>query len=1002
MYFFYKNIYRLANVFFMLSLPNMKKNLSIKNFINGVVLIFAIFAFSNVFAQRQKISLDGEWDFSLIEADGSQGQSGKINVPGAWDAQGYGKATEKVHNNFIGIGRYSREIEIPAEWGKENSRINLVLEGVSRYADVWINGKNAGKANGLTGSHRLNVKRFFKFGKKNTIQIEVDSRQRKSFDAMLGAAQLNDYMEIAWGGLYGHVYLEKLPEVRLDNIYIRTRIDPATIVAECTVAFEHRAKKPVKDDITFPLVMKLDVFDSNKKLVASKKQVVIRSTVQNLEVPVSDAKLWTPENPNLYLIELSLLNGEEKRLDSFSWRVGIKELKTVLDGWGNRYKDRTKIFLNGKPLYLRGYGDDHIYLKDFAMPADKQMYIDRLKKIKALGFNHVRHHSTIMPPEYFEACDEVGMLPNAEFTIGYPWQMPNTKHWRKFAPAGDSSSAEWSLRFYRERFRQVVKDYRNYTCIFSWIGGNEIYMGDDIFDRKNSLMKDFMKIVRNLDPDRFFTDTDGEWENYMLDVKNDRESADIYYVLFDEWADFSKIVSDKYDTNKSVKNSRETNHYVKDSVRADNVPQKPVISHETANFTTFTRPDVVSFFEGSNFKPFWLTDSVKKLEKLGLLEKAKVWALASEKFCTRLHKHNIEAIRKQPYITGYHWWLIQDYWTSSDGIFDFAFRQKEGYETSEIVKFNAPTVLLQNGLKFAYQSGDVVAGDIVMSNYGEDKFVGDIVGEIKTSRAVVAKFDAKNVTVNVGQVVKCAEFKASAVGAKDGNPQKFDVSVSAISSDKSKKAIINDWSFWVFPKKILPPAGAIFADDDCAKKIPSWWNAKVVKSDYVAKNGEVLFTSNFSANVKKSLENGAKVVLLNPDNIKSYGMKYKPQWWRAGGSEHTNYVGGYIEKSSPLSALAPEGYCVEALAPLLENSSRFDIDSIATKPENSLRAMSSLMLYKEYSSVFRAKIGNGILVVSGLSHASCKDSPVNAWLLKTLLSSEPKEKCDFDLLDSLK
>ena len=59
---------------------------------------------------------------------------------------------------------------------------------------------------------------------------------------------------------------------------------------------------------------------------------------------------------------------------------------------------------------MRGYGDDHVYVKEFSMPADKAMYVERLRKIKALGFNHVRLHSTIMPPEYYEACDEVGMM----------------------------------------------------------------------------------------------------------------------------------------------------------------------------------------------------------------------------------------------------------------------------------------------------------------------------------------------------------------------------------------------------------------------------------------------------------------------------------------------------------------------------------------------------------------------------------------------------------------
>ena len=87
-------------------------------------------------------------------------------------------------------------------------------------------------------------------------------------------------------------------------------------------------------------------------------------------------------------------------LDAVETRFGMRQLR--IDGY--------HILLNGKRLMLRGYGDDHIYPQQMAMPSNKELHLARSRTIKSYGFNHVRHHSTMMPPEYYDACDEVGIL----------------------------------------------------------------------------------------------------------------------------------------------------------------------------------------------------------------------------------------------------------------------------------------------------------------------------------------------------------------------------------------------------------------------------------------------------------------------------------------------------------------------------------------------------------------------------------------------------------------
>jgi beta-galactosidase/beta-glucuronidase len=67
------------------------------------------------------------------------------------------------------------------------------------------------------------------------------------------------------------------------------------------------------------------------------------------------------------------------------------------------------------------------------------VYVQRLRLVKSYGFNFVRHHSAIMPPEYYEACDELGMLVSAEFPIAYE------NFYRKAGPqALENYKREWA------------------------------------------------------------------------------------------------------------------------------------------------------------------------------------------------------------------------------------------------------------------------------------------------------------------------------------------------------------------------------------------------------------------------------------------------------------------------------------------------------------------------------------------------------------------------------
>jgi beta-galactosidase/beta-glucuronidase len=540
-------------------------------------------------AERETLSLDGTWHFATDPAGVGEAEQwfapgkqlpkmplegyaktadGTIRVPGCWDAQGYGTETDKVKHNFIGKGWYKKTVRIPERWNGE--KIFLTVTGIARYAKVWIDGVSVGpEAVGCVSIHEWDVTPLIKPGKEIDVTICVDSKQRYEIDALFGCAQLADYMDIVWGGIWGHVRLEARPTVRLDDLLIRTKIDGTCTARLAVLRDDSAADCNALTFEVFDAASKKSVAKTTVPLTGDRKLTAARTPL-TVDVRVPKPKLWSPDATNLYHAKISLQK-DNLIVDTIQTRFGIREFR--IDG--------SDLLLNGKKLMLTGYGDDHIYPQEWSLSSDKEMYLKRLRIIRSYGFNFVRHHSTTMPPEYYEACDETGVIPMVEFLIVYQPFMPGEPTWLSQVPQG--TSTEPAMKTYLERWEAVVKQYRNHPSILCWIMGNEL--GGPL-PQFAQLRRDFYRIAKEHDLDRFFLDTDGgDWKGYFDDPKNDRDTLDFVSYQFDEWT--SPVLNPaKFTLPKQ---------------------RKPTLSHEAGNYITFTRPNEIDMYKTSNFKPFWMT-----------------------------------------------------------------------------------------------------------------------------------------------------------------------------------------------------------------------------------------------------------------------------------------------------------------------------------------------------------------------------------------------------------
>ena len=632
--------------------------------------------------------------------------------------------------------------------------------------------------------------------------------------------------------------------------------------------------------------------------------------------------------------------------------------------------DGYHLLLNGKRIMLRGYGDDHIYPEEMAMPSDKELHLKRLRTIKSYGFNHVRHHSTIMPAEYYDACDEVGMIANAEFPICYTLFLPGTgATWKERVSKGTDPAP--GMETFRQQWAAAIRRHRNHPSILSWVMGNELWDGIP-------LRRDFQGIARDLDPGRLFVDSDGVWGDdfvvkggNILKSKKDRDTLDLYILSFNV---FTNPLDNpgKYETPK---------------------PLKPAISHEAGNYVTFSRPDLPDQFKG-NIKPFWLAAGRAKLEKLGLLQETNGWAEKSERLYLLLHKHELEALRKNPCMSGYHWWLFQDYWTSSNGLVDHCFRPKS-IAKEEVLKINGPVVLLQDGLERTYRGKTGFAVKLLVSNFSDGPLQGELAYELKAGdRSLVAQQQSLK-PLPQGDVAEAAQigFELPDVSV----PTKLTISAKLTAGPKT---FANDWTTWLYPAEIRPTSSApIFADDTWIK---SWskWGVKPIPSQKERPDRAVYLTSwPCDPRVMDAVNRGVGVVVLNGAEqlLKSVPVTFRTSWWKAGDTPEANHSGTFVYDHPATRAMAPDGWCDDGWFHLLEGARKFVFDEKSVRPDILVRALPSMVRVEDQAVLFEVGVGKGRLIVSGLNHARAEGRAENEWIVARLIdraatSTQPKAK----------
>ena len=316
----------------------------------------------------------------------------------------------------------------------------LEFEGVYHNAEVWLNGQKAAfRPYGYTNFY-VDCAPYLHAG-ENELRVIARNADQPNSRWYSGAGIYRPVQLWTAGGAH----------IALNGVRIRTlSLDPAVV--------EGRVKT------TAPGTVRLTVDDLPAVQQESDGEAVFTLTLDN-------ARLWTPETPNLYTCRVSFAD------DEVTETFGVRKVEWGMDGF----------LLNGKRYIIQGaciHHDNGL----LGAVCDPDAVARKVRLLKENGYNAIRSAHNPCSKALLAECDRQGMLVMDEY-IDH-WYIHKTEH-----DYVDYFNDWW----HQDLTDMVEKDY-NHPCVVLYSTGNEV--SETAQKRGIALTKEMTDFLHGLDDSR--------------------------------------------------------------------------------------------------------------------------------------------------------------------------------------------------------------------------------------------------------------------------------------------------------------------------------------------------------------------------------------------------------------------------------------------------------------------------------------------------------------------
>ncbi|MBM4016893.1 MAG: glycoside hydrolase family 2 [Planctomycetes bacterium] len=432
------------------------------------------------------LNLNGLWDYAVLPVDAPQPEKfdGQILVPFPIEAALSGVMRQVSEKERLW---YRRTFIVPPDFA--GGRLLLHFGAVDWEAAVFVNGRKAGEHRGGYDSFTCDITDALRPGGRQELVVAVwDPSDSGPQPRGKQVHKPGGIWYTPTTGIWQTVWLEPVPEQWIGGIRIVPDVDNSAVRITVDVQPQAQGKSAA---------VKAVVKDGGRPVAEATGPADAP-----LEVRIPQPKLWSPDSPFLYDLEVRL--GQTDAVQSY---FGMRKVEIGKDPQGV-----TRILLNGKFVMQAGFLDQGFWPDGlYTAPTDQALRYDIEMTLK-FGMNMARKHVKIEPERWYYWADRLGLL---------VWQdMPSGSNGmeRRRGPDGkplpptpkDDAAAVEARRQFEKELVRMVEGLRNHPSIIMWVVFNE---GWGQFDTER-----LTALVKNMDPSRLVNNASGWTDTSVGDV----------------------------------------------------------------------------------------------------------------------------------------------------------------------------------------------------------------------------------------------------------------------------------------------------------------------------------------------------------------------------------------------------------------------------------------------------------------------------------------------------
>lgn len=472
-------------------------------------------------------NLNGTWQVEFDDADEGLKErwwetktrfSQTIQVPFTYESSLSGLELHEDHK----IMWYKRDFHRP---NRRNDQRALIHFGAVDYAcTVWVNGHCVGSHEGGYTPFSFDVTSLLLESEANHVVVRVEDdpfAMEQPRGKQTWRAEPFECFYTRTTGIWQSVWIEMVPDCSIAKLKMDPDIDKG--VANIQVVLDGVEKAISAGD--WWIEVKIDF----EGLPIATERKALDSTQLSFNTVLKDndksfiRRLWSPDNPNLHHVVVSILDSDGSVVDRIQTHLGLRKIHCSGD----------KVFLNNSPCMMKLILDQGYFPEGNLTARSEQDIIRDIELVKSMGFTGVRKHQKIEDPLFLYWCDKLGLLVWEEMPSAYEFSLSMRQRIRN----------QW--------LEVIQRDY-NHPSIVAWVVMNESWGVPNLQSdpMQSAFLSELYFLTKAEDPSRLVVSNDG-WEHTISDLCTIHDYSCDFETLQMRYGDSERAVR-QFPAGKSV------------------------------------------------------------------------------------------------------------------------------------------------------------------------------------------------------------------------------------------------------------------------------------------------------------------------------------------------------------------------------------------------------------------------------------------------------------------